>query len=136
MTAAAKKKRVLFVCIGNSCRSQMAEGFARTYGEDCMIAASAGVAPAYAIAADTARAMAEKNIDLREQFPKHVRMLARAESDVVVNMGGSLPPPLFGKAKAVDWDVPDPVTLGYDDHCLVMALVQELRREVLWQRRQ
>jgi len=87
------------------------------------------------IAASAARAMTEKNIDLREQFPKHVRMLSRAEFDVVVNMSGSLLPPLSGKAK-VDWDVPDPVMMGYDDHCLVMALVQELRREVLWQRRQ
>ena len=115
----------------------MAEGFARTYGEDCMIAASAGVAPAYAIAADTARAMAEKNIDLKEQFPKHVRMLARAEFDVVVNMSGSFLPPLFGKAKSVDWDVPDPVMMDYEDHCAVrdeierrvVGLIQELRRD-------
>ena len=39
-------KRVLFVCIGNSCRSQMAEGFARAYGSDVMAPASAGLAPA------------------------------------------------------------------------------------------
>ena len=76
MTPAAKK-RVLFVCIGNACRSQMAEGFARTYGDDVLIAASAGVAPAVKIPSDTIRAMEEKNIDIRDQFPKALRHLGR-----------------------------------------------------------
>ena len=47
-------KRVLFVCIGNSCRSQMAEGFARAYGSDVMAVASAGLSPATRIAPDIA----------------------------------------------------------------------------------
>ena len=42
----SSKTRVLFICIGNSCRSQMAEGFARTYGADVTIPASAGLATA------------------------------------------------------------------------------------------
>lgn len=131
------KKRVLFVCIGNSCRSQMAEGFARTYGGDCAIAASAGVAPASRIARDTMRAMAEKNIDLGEQFPKAVEYLGRATFDLVVNMSGSFLPVRFGAAKVVDWDVADPVGMDYEDHCVVrdeierrvMGLIMELRRE-------
>src|ERR1035438_4440981 len=52
------KIRVLFICIGNSCRSQMAEGFARQYASDVMLAASAGLAPAFMIAPDTVRAIA------------------------------------------------------------------------------
>ena len=89
------KKRVLFVCIGNSCRSQMAEGFARTYGDDVLIAASAGLAPAFSVAPDTQRAMLEKNIDLRDHFPKSIRHLGRSQFDLVVNMSGgvSLEPP-------------------------------------------
>jgi arsenate reductase len=130
------KKRVLFVCIGNSCRSQMAEAFARTYGDDCLIAASAGVAPANSIARDTARAMAEKNIDLDGQFPKTLRYLERAQFDIVVNMTGSFLQPKFGEAKVLDWDVPDPITMDYEDHCAVrdtierrvMTLILELRR--------
>ena len=77
------KKRVLFVCIGNACRSQMAEGFARTYGSDVMIAASAGLMPAYAVAPQTIRAMDAKNIDLRDHFPKSLRHLGRAEFEEV-----------------------------------------------------
>jgi protein-tyrosine-phosphatase len=115
----------------------MAEGFARTYGEDCVIAASAGVAPAGRVARDTMRAMAEKNIDLSEQFPKAVGYLGRATFDVVVNLTGSFLEGRFGAAKVVDWDVPDPVTMDYEDHCVVrdeierrvMGLILELRRE-------
>src|SRR5262249_60504772 len=58
------RKRVLFLCIGNCCRSQMAEGFARTHGSDVLIAASAGIVPTAEVAQDTRRAMAEKHIDL------------------------------------------------------------------------
>ena len=130
------KKRVLFVCIGNSCRSQMAEAFARAYGDDVLIAASAGVAPAFGIMPDTVRAMAEKNIDLREHFPKSVRHLGRAEFDYVINMSGAFLRGSFGPAKIVDWDVPDPVAMDYDEHRdvrdmierKVMTLVLELRK--------
>src|SRR5260370_703541 len=99
------KKRVLFVCIGNSCRSQMAEAFARVYGSDVMIPASAGVAPAFSVAPDTARAMGEKNIDLRDHFPKSLRHLGRAEFDLVFNMSGTYLPAAFRSAEVIDWDV-------------------------------
>jgi arsenate reductase (thioredoxin) len=129
-------KRVLFVCIGNSCRSQMAEGFARAYGSDVLIAASAGISPANTVAPDTARAMAEKGIDLRDYFPKSLRHMGRAEFDIVLNMSGfDLPDSIGAETRA--WDVPDPVYLKYTEHCevrdaierMVMNLVLELRRE-------
>jgi arsenate reductase len=136
MSTSAVKTRVLFVCIGNSCRSQMAEGFARTYGEDCVVAASAGVAPASKVATHTLRAMGEKNIDLSDHFPKSVTYLGRAEFDLVVNMSGMVLERNFGRAKVLHWDVADPIGLEYDEHCLVrdeierrvMPLVLELRR--------
>jgi len=133
-----KRKRVLFVCIGNACRSQMAEAFARTYGSDALIPASAGLAPAMRIAADTVKAMAEKNIDIRDHFSKGIRHLGRAEFDLVVNMSGSaVPEDLATRARVLEWDVEDPVFLDYAQHCevrdqietLVMALIVELRRE-------
>jgi arsenate reductase (thioredoxin) len=133
-----KRKRVLFLCIGNACRSQMAEGFARTYGSDAMIPASAGLAPATRLASDTVRAMSEKNIEIRDQFPKTIRHLGRAEFHLVVNMSGMLvPEDLAGSTKVLEWDVDDPVFLPYDRHCevrdqiekLVMGLILDLRRE-------
>ena len=76
------------MCIGNACRSQMAEGFARAYGADVDDPASAGLAPAMHVARDTKTAMAEKDIDIRDHFPKAIRHLGRAQFDLVVNMSG------------------------------------------------
>ena len=106
-------KRVLFVCIGNSCRSQMAEAFARKYGSDILVAASAGVAPAAIIATDTLRAMQEKGIDLRDHFPKAIRHLGRAQFDIAINMSGSVLRPDTA-AQMADWDIPDPINVPYD----------------------
>jgi arsenate reductase len=131
-------KRVLFVCIGNACRSQMAEGFARAYGSDVMIPASAGLSPAMGVFRDTKTAMAEKKIDLRDHFPKSIRHLGRAQFDLVVNMSGSgIPDDLASKTKVIEWDVEDPVFMKYEAHCkirdeieaLVMKLILDLRDE-------
>ena len=135
---AEKRKRILFLCIGNACRSQMAEAFARTYGADVLIPASAGLAPAIRIATDTLKAMAEKNIDLRDQFPKSLRHLGRSEFDLVVNLSGSsVPEDLASRTKVLEWEVDDPVFMKYDQHCeirdeiekLVMSLILDLRQQ-------
>ena len=128
-------QRVLFVCIGNSCRSQMAEGFARTYGSDVMLAASAGIAPALMVAADTHRAMKEKNISLDDHFPKSVEQLSKARFDLIVNMSGVELPESLGTIRT--WKVRDPIGTKYDVHCavrdeiekLVMDLILQMRRE-------
>jgi arsenate reductase (thioredoxin) len=128
--------RVLFVCIGNACRSQMAEAFARLYGNDILIAASAGLGPADHVAYDTLRAMAEKNLDLRNHFPKSISQLGRAKFDVAVNLSGyDLPEDIA--PRVLEWDVDDPVCMEYEEHCkvrdvieqLVMKLVLDLRHE-------
>ena len=125
---------MLFVCLGNSCRSQMAEGFARTYGSDVMLPASAGLAPASRIAPDTIRAMLEKNIDVRDHFPKSIRHLSKAaEFDLIVNMSGFKLPQI--SVPIEEWKVRDPVgqseevfreTANAIEH-LVMRLILELR---------
>jgi arsenate reductase (thioredoxin) len=130
-----KRKKILFVCIGNSCRSQMAEAFARTYGSDVLVAASAGLMPANCIAPDTQLAMQEKNIAMDDYFPKHFRQMARESFDLVVNISGmSLEP--SPTQDVIEWDVADPVRLSFERHCeirdeierLVMNLVLALRR--------
>ena len=121
----ANKTRVLFVCIGNACRSQMAEGFARALGSDVMIPASAGLAPAHAVAPDTIRAMDGRNIDLRDHFPKSLRHLGRAEFDLVINMSGFFLPKEF-KWSVVDWEVADPVSMEYAEHCEVRDVIEQL----------
>jgi len=113
----------------------MAEAFATAYGSDVLVAGSAGVAPATAVHRMTARAMEEKNIDLKDHFPKALRHLGRAQFDLIVNMSGSfLPNPPAGRV--IDWDIDDPVFMDWDEHCgirdeierRVMALILDLRR--------
>ena len=129
-------KRVLFVCIGNACRSQMAESFARVYGSDVLVPSSAGLFPAKAVPPDTLRAMKEKSLDLSGQVPKSVVDLDGAKFDFILNMSGFPLPPLEG-AVVREWEVPDPIVMDYKGHCavrnriekLVRNLILELRRE-------
>jgi arsenate reductase (thioredoxin) len=130
------RKRVLFVCVGNACRSQMAEAFARAYGDDVLIAASAGLHPAGFVAADTLRAMFEKQLDLRDHFSKGLKQMSRARFDIAIDLtGGALPSGIAASVR--EWDVPDPISMSYEEHCavrdhierLVMALIIELRDE-------
>ena len=128
-------KRVLFLCIGNACRSQMAEAFARAYGSDILIPTSAGFAPALGIPGDTIRAMQEKNLDVSAQMPKSLSDLIGAQFDLIINMSGYPLPEINGTPLRV-WDVPDPICMNYEQHCqvrdqietLVMRLIIELRR--------
>jgi arsenate reductase len=113
----------------------MAEGFARKYGEDVMIAASAGLAPALGVAQDTIRTMDEKNIDVHDHFPKSIPQLGRAQFDLTINMSGfGLPDDVTSPTR--NWDVQDPIGENFETYCkvrdqiegLVMGLILELRR--------
>jgi arsenate reductase (thioredoxin) len=127
------KKRVLFVCIGNSCRSQMAEAFARAYGGDIMEVQSAGVSPASYIAPLTKQTLGELNLTIDDHFPKGMDLMRRQHFDVVVNMSG-VPVTLPG-ARVIEWAVPDPIgqtesyyrTVATQIEGLVMRLIMELR---------
>jgi protein-tyrosine-phosphatase len=124
---------VLFVCIGNSCRSQMAEAFARAYGGDIMEVQSAGVSPATYIAPLTRQTLGELNLSIDDHFPKGMDLMRRQHFDVVVNMSG-VPVGLPG-ARAIEWTVPDPIgqtesyyrTVATHIEGLVMRLIMELR---------
>jgi len=105
--AASSKKRVLFVCIGNSCRSQMAEAFARAYGADIMAVQSAGLSPAMIIQPLTTQVLAERNLNVNGQFPKNIELVMQQPFDLVVNMSGH-PVPMPG-ARVVNWTVADPI---------------------------
>ncbi len=127
-----RRRRVLFVCVGNSCRSQMAEGFGRAYGSDVLECASAGLAPAILVAAPTRQVMAEKNIPLDDHFPKALTEFDLARFDLVVNMSGCTLP-----LAAAEWVVRDPIGESQEVYRqvrdrienLVMALILETRRQ-------
>jgi arsenate reductase len=124
-------RRVLFVCIGNSCRSQMAEAFARHYGSGVIEPASAGLAPAGMIAPDTRQVMIEKNMSMDEQRPKSLYETG-ADFDLIVNLSGYPLPRIFS-APVREWKVEDPISLDLDRHRQIRdqieGLVQELIQE-------
>ncbi len=130
---AVARKRVLFVCLGNSCRSQMAEAFARAYGSDVIEVKSAGLTPAMDIAPLTRQVLREKNLRLDNQFPKGVDTISHEPFDLVVNMSGfKLAMP---GARVVEWSVRDPIGLKEEVYRsvaaeiegLVMRLILEIR---------
>jgi arsenate reductase (thioredoxin) len=132
------RKRVLFVCIGNSCRSQMAEGFARAYGGDILVAASAGLSPAAIVQPLTKQVLAERNVRIDDQFPKGIEVLDREQFDLIVNMSGQKLP-LAPGAPVRDWPVRDPIgqkepvykAVAEQTEALVMRLILELRSSTL-----
>ena len=127
------KKRVLFVCIGNACRSQMAEAFARAYGSDVIIPHSAGLAPAVMLAPLAIQVLRDKKVGVEGQFPKSLLAFAHQPFDVIVNMSGQ---PLAGaQTRVIDWSVPDPIgqkeevyrSVANQIEALIMRLILDLR---------
>jgi arsenate reductase len=108
----------------------MAEAFARAYGKDVLVAASAGLSPATRVAPDTIDAMDEKGIDIRDHFPKSIRHLGRIEFDLIINISGRQIP---GEPKCPvrEWDVEDPVALKYEDHCEVRDLIERMVMDLI-----
>jgi len=133
-----EKVKVLFVCIGNSCRSPMAEGFARHFGDDVLIAASAGVSPASLVQPMTKRVMKDRGIDIGDIYPKSVYEVHGGPFQIIVNISGFPLPPGFGPApggSVLEWRVHDPIgetevvykQVAEQLSGLVMQLVLKLR---------
>jgi arsenate reductase len=104
-----KPLKVLFVCIGNSCRSPIAEAVARHSASDIIIASSAGVSPLGRIQESTRKVLLERGIRPDGQFSKslHDDTLFQP-ADLIINMSGIPGSSLFPTGKFEDWDVEDP----------------------------
>jgi len=102
--------RVLFVCVGNSCRSQMAEAFARQYGLD---AASAGTMPADEVSQGAVLAMKERGIDMSAAKPKHVEFNQLADFEQIICMGPGVAATDPDLHFHEDWGIEDPVNLDF-----------------------
>ncbi|MDZ3824691.1 MAG: arsenate reductase ArsC [Pseudoxanthomonas sp.] len=112
-------KRVLFVCVENSNRSQMAEAFARHRGGDTVRADSAGSAPSGRVNPKAIAHMAELGIDLAGQRSKSLEEFRDADFDAVVTMGCGDRCPWIPARIREDWALPDPRDLGEDGYRLV-----------------
>lgn len=102
---------IAFICIGNACRSQMAEGLMRHLGGPELNIYSAGSAPAGFVAKEARDALRELNIDISHHYSKGVEDLPKIEWDYVITMGcGDFCPTLKAK-NYLEWDIADPVGL-------------------------
>jgi arsenate reductase len=108
------KPTVLFVCIHNAGRSQMAAGYLRHLGEGRIDVLSAGSAPADTINPAVREAMLEEGIDLSAEKPKILTAEAVKASDVVVTMGCGDTCPFYPGKRYEDWVLPDPAGQGVD----------------------
>jgi len=114
---------VLFVCVHNAGRSQMAAGFLRTLGGDGVRVLSAGSEPAGALNPAVVAAMAEVGVDITAAVPQLLDTTMAREADVVVTMGCGDACPVFPGKRYLDWQLDDPA--GRD-----LAAVRPIRDEI------
>ncbi|GGL86510.1 arsenate reductase ArsC [Curtobacterium sp. Csp1] len=106
---------ILFVCVHNAGRSQMAAGYAQALGGDRVQVLSAGSEPKDQINPVAIEAMAEDGIDIAANRPKILTTDAVRDSDAVITMGCGDACPIFPGKRYEDWDLTDPAGKGIDD---------------------
>lgn len=115
---------MLFVCVENANRSQMAEAFARIHGGVAVEAYSAGSRPSGAINAKAVEAMDELGYDLRRHHSKSLADIPDVEYDFVATMGCGDECPNLRARRRRDWDIPDPKHMAAADFRRVRDLIE------------
>ncbi len=123
-------KRVLFVCVENSNRSQMAEAFARLHGGDAVDALSAGSAPSGKINPKAVRFMAELGYDLATHASKSLDDIS-GEFDAVITMGCGDSCPWVPARRREDWGLPDPREMDDDGYRAVRDEISARVKQLL-----
>ncbi len=122
---------VLFVCVHNAGRSQMAAGFLRHLAGDRVEVRSAGSLPAEEVNPAAVAAMAEVGIDITDQKPKVLTTAAVQASDYVISMGCGDACPIFPGKAYLDWDLDDPAGQGVDAVRPIRDQIEILIKELL-----
>lgn len=126
------KKKILFVCIENSNRSQMSQAFANMYGRNYVEAYSAGSKPSGKINPKAIEAMAELGYDLTKQQSKSLEEVKKfAPFDVVITMGCGDACPWMPAKRFVDWEIPDPKNMEKDEFRRVRDLIGTKVKELI-----
>lgn len=122
--------RILFACVGNSCRSQMAEAFCRELGKDVKCA-SAGSSPEKEVSLEAIAVMQEVGIDISEAKPKGFADLPDLKFDYLVTMGCEVACPFLPGAKRIEWQIPDPKGRGIEEYRRVREMIKQQVVELL-----
>lgn len=118
-------KRLLFVCVENANRSQMAEAFARILGGDRVEACSAGSRPSGTVNPKAVEAMRELGYDLSAHESKSLDDLAQIEFDFVATMGCGDACPMVRSRQRADWSIPDPKHLAPAEFRAVRDMIRD-----------
>ena len=119
---------VLFVCVHNAGRSQMAAAFLKHHGGTRVEVLSAGSAPANTINPSVVEAMLEMGIDISAEVPKVLTNEAVQESDVVITMGCGDACPFYPGKRYLDWKLDDPAGQGVTE---VRPIRDEIEKRIL-----
>jgi arsenate reductase len=129
-----EKIKIVFVCVENAGRSQMAQGFAEVLGKGRLEVYSAGSRPSSHINPLVIEAMKEKGIDLSSRHPKGLNDLPPVEMDYLVTMGCEETCPAVLAKKIIEWQIPDPKGKPIDEirriRDMLEAKVKNLLKEV------
>ena len=127
-----EKRKLLFVCVENSNRSQMSEAFAKILGGENVEAHSAGSKPSGLVNAKAIAAMKELDYDLSRHQSKSLKDIERfAPFDVVVTMGCGDACPWMPAKKFIDWEIPDPKNMESNDFNSVRDLIKQKVKDLL-----
>ena len=124
-------KKLLFVCVENSNRSQMAEAFARMHGAGKVEAHSAGSRPSGRVNPKAIEAMRELGYDLTEHTSKGLNDFNGTDVDVAVTMGCGDECPLVRAKQRVDWQIPDPREMSPEQFREVRHLIETKVKELI-----
>jgi protein-tyrosine-phosphatase len=128
MSDMSDKPSVLFVCVHNAGRSQMAAAYLQHLSGGAVEVRSAGSAPAETVNPSAVEAMAEEGIDITAAKPKVLTTDAVKESDVVITMGCGDTCPVFPGKRYEDWELEDPAGKGVES---VRPIRDEIKRRVV-----
>ena len=117
-------KKVLFVCVENSCRSQMAEAFAKMHGEGVIEAYSSGSRPSGVINPKAIKAMAEVGYDLNKHNSVGLDEIPQVEYEYAITMGCGDECPMIPAKNREDWALPDPKHMEAEEFNKVRDIIE------------
>jgi arsenate reductase (thioredoxin) len=131
MSGDGERPEVLFVCVHNAGRSQMAAALMERLAGDAVRVRSAGTQPIEEIHPPVVDAMRELGIDLSERRPQRLEDSAVREADVVVTMGCGDECPFYPGKRYEDWDLPDPSGKNVDEVRSIRDTIERRVRALL-----
>lgn len=128
---ASLSKRILFVCVENSCRSQIAEAFARMYGAGRVEAYSAGSQPSVEVNPKAINSMMELGYELSRHSSKSLSEIPGIEFNFVATMGCGDECPFVRTKEREDWDIPDPKDMEPEEFRAIRDVIKSKVKDLI-----